>query len=239
MISDRVRARRDTVAQLALQGRTPAEIAEATRETLDVIHGDLGYLKYFGIAAPRGRTKTAKDEDTKKVAEIAKLASQGRNRKEISAEMGLPYQQVCHIIRRNGIEVPAAPPKRQAEHATAIDQNRDIRLMVEAGFSARQIGVSLGPGRSNATLRLRGLRLTAADPATIFTELDTQPRNLTDEASLALRAARHLLAGRSINHAAHALGVPVADVKAAVKTFRVRETLEGVQAGLPGSSRAS
>jgi len=238
MISNRVRARRDTVAQLALQGKTPAEIAEATRETLDVIHGDLGYLKYYGIVAPRGRAKTAKAEDTKKVARIAKLASQGKSRKEIAETTGLPYQQVCHLIRSNGIEVPRPAPKRQAEHAIAIDQNRDIRLMVEVGFSARQIGVALGPGRSNATLRLRGLRLTANDPATVFTALDTQPRNLTEEAALALRAARYLLAGRSTNKAAQDLGVPLGAVRAAVKAFRVREELAAA-AGRSGDSRAS
>lgn len=239
MTSDRVRARRDTVGQLALQGRTPAQIAEATGQTLAVIHGDLGYLKYFGITAPRARNQALSDPDRERIKTIARLASKGKTRKEIAAETGIPYQQVCYTIRRTGMEIPAPPPKRQQEHDSAIAQNQDIRLMAEAGFSSRQIGAALGPGRVNATLRLRGLHLTAADPATIFKELDTQPRNLTPDGALALRAARHLLSGRSITQAAKLLGVPVGDVRAVVKAFGVREALENARAGRRDVSEAS
>ena len=229
MPSDRVRTRRDIVAQLAIQGHTPAQIADETGHTLDVVHGDLGYLKYFGITAPRGHAKAVDERDRAQAAAVATLASAGKTRKEIAAEMHIPYQQVCYIIRRNGMEVPVRP-KRQ-EHVDLVAENRDIRSMVQAGFSARQIGVALGPGRINTTLRLRGLHLQAAEPALILKDLDATSRQLTDHGSLALRAARHMLAGNSVPQAARILRVPLSEVRAAVKAYGVRDALENARGG--------
>jgi DNA-binding CsgD family transcriptional regulator len=229
MTSDRVRTRRDIVAQLALQGHTPAQIAEETGHTLDVIHGDLGHLRYFGITAPRGHTRTANERDRDQTAAVAKLASAGKTRKEIAEETDISYQQVCYIIRRDGIEVRTRTGRPGND--SLIEENRDIRRMVDAGFSARQIGVALGPERVNATLRLRGLHLQAAEPATILQDLDATSRELTDDGVLALRVARHMLSGRSTTQAAKAIGAPLGDVRAVTKAFGLREALEGARAG--------
>lgn len=229
MTSDRVRNRRDIVAQLAFQGLTPAEIAQETGQNLNTIRGDLEYLSYFGVRATRGTASVWADLGNNQIATIAKLASEGKTRKDIAAETGIPYHQVCALIRRNGLKVPT-PPK-PPEYESQVEENRDIRRMVEAGFTSRQIAVALGPRRTNMTARLRGLRLQAAQEATIMPETDTTPGTISDEAALALRAARHLLAGRTAPQAAALMEASPSEVRAAIKAFHVREALAGAKSG--------
>lgn len=218
MVSERVRLRREAVAEMVRAGRTVAEIAEATGGTRNLVYEDLLTL---GLKAPRPKVTsrklpngrgTTEEQDRERRALLAPLAARGLSTHEIAAEVGLPVPKVREILVHLGIET--VPHERFHGTTPRVAARRAVvARMVQEGKTTREISEAIGEGAATVRLDRKALGIESTHEG-----LELSAHATTD---LAVSVTELMLAGMTVDEVAHGLRVPVAVVEAIVVDFDV------------------
>lgn len=148
-------ARRDLIAALHGQGRTVAEIVDATGHEEHIVRMDLAKLDLRCNRAPTPSARAAVGRRDR----VRAMAAEGKGAAEIAAAERCSVDLVCRIGRQLSLNLPHPEAVARAGRIKALDDA--VAGLVREGLSKQAIRARLGLSGEALRLSLRRQRLDA------------------------------------------------------------------------------